>query len=332
MPQVDYAALAEQARRATSTPAPSGGTPVRDYAALAAQARQAPPVAAANKPGLLSAVWEGVKTPATMALEVVGRPAELISGTVGGALQTGSLTEGLKRGWAAFAEPNLRDSQIRESMSKVIEEQAPEFAKAHPLWTATAGFGLDVVTDPTNLLAGAGLWGRGVRALGRGATEIAAASKLGEVFPALRMEALVSEGRTAAGKFLGLTPGDMKRTAEAQGRAGQNLLPIVDEILKKTTPEQQQLLSLAAAYPKSAEAAQVAANPVLQDLLERSTQAFAEIHAKDVAGGVHHGTAGGPLRCGAHRGRAHPAPRARGAPDGGGRGPAGGEHQSAQGD
>lgn len=240
----------------------------------------------APEPGLLGRIWEGLKTPAAMAMEVVGRPGELVSGTVGGALQTGSLAEGLKRGWAAFAEPNLRDSQIRESMSKVIEEQAPEFAKAHPLLTAGAGFGLDVVTDPTNLLAGAGLWGRGVRALGRGATEIAAASKLGEVLPALRMEALVSEGRTAAGKFLGLTPGDMRRTAEAQGRAGQILLPIVDEMLKKTTPEQQQLLSLAAHYPKSAEAAQVAANPVLQDLLERSTQAFAEIHAKDVAGGV----------------------------------------------
>ena len=239
-----------------------------------------------QEPGLLGRIWEGLKTPAAMAMEVAGRPGELVSGTVGGTLQTGSLAEGLKRGWAAFAEPNLRDSQIRESMSKVIEEQAPEFAKAHPFLTAGAGFGLDVATDPTNLLAGAGLWGKGVRALGRGATEIAAASKLGEVLPALRMEALVSEGRTAAGKFLGLTPGDMKRTAEAQGRAGQVLLPIVDEILKKTTPEQQQLLSLAAHYPKSAEAAQVAANPVLQDLLERSTQAFADIHAKEVAGGV----------------------------------------------
>ncbi len=286
MPQVDYAALAEQARRATSTPAPSGGTPVRDYAALAAQARQAAPVVAADKPGLLKTVWEGVKTPAAMLLEGVGRPGEFISGTVGGALQTGSLAEGLKRGWAAFAEPNFRDSQIRESMSKVIEEQAPEFAKAHPLLTAGAGFGLDVVTDPTNLLAGAGLWGKGVRAAKQGVTTALAATKLGEVAPSLRLATLVAEGRTGAGKWLGLNAGDMKRTAEAQGRAGQILLPIVDEILKKTTPEQQQLLSLAAAYPKSAEAAQVAANPVLQDLLARSTQAFAEIHAKDVAGGV----------------------------------------------
>ena len=67
--------------------------------------------------------------------------------------------------------------------------------------------------------------------------------------PSLQLATLVSEGRTGAGKWLGLNAGDMKRTAEAQGRAGQILLPIVDEILKKTTPEQQQLLSLAAAYP-----------------------------------------------------------------------------------
>ncbi|NBV23573.1 MAG: hypothetical protein EBS05_16840 [Proteobacteria bacterium] len=236
-------------------------------------------------------VAEAVKSPAIQALELAGRPAEFVAGTVGGTLQTGNLLTGLQRGAAAAFEPNLRDSQIRESFSKVIEEQAPEFAKAHPLVTAGAGFGLDVVTDPTNLLAGSGLYKRGVQALGRGATEMAAATKLGEAFPSLRLRTLVAPGAitepgAAAGKFFGMTADDMKRTAEAQGRAGQLLHPVVADLVAQTTPEQRHLLALATVYPKSAEAAAVAADPKLRTFLERTTQAFADIHAQDLATGV----------------------------------------------
>ena len=142
-----------------------------------------------EEPGYLGAAWEGLKKFGVGGMELVGRPGEFVAGTVGGTLKTGSLGEGLKRGAAALLEPTLVDSKIQEGFSKVIEEQAPEFAKANPLAPAAAGFVGDVLTDPTNLLGGAGFIRKGGMAAlkGLGASEAVAKNAMlvpvGEAWP-----------------------------------------------------------------------------------------------------------------------------------------------------
>lgn len=286
---------------------------------LLATAPSMPAAPAAEAPSYLGAAWEGLKNLGVGGLEFLGRPGELISGTVGGALQTGSLAEGLKRGWAAFAEPNLVDSQIRESMSKVVEEQAPEFAKAHPLATAGLGFVGDVVTDPLNLLGGAGILRKGgISALkGLGASEqlakqamlvpvgeafqarvvapgktaltkALAESKLSETFPSLRMRALTAPGRTdATAGYAGLTGQQVGQTISAQERAARDAVDtLVEQTFKDLTPDERRLVSWATVYAESPQAAEVAANPRLSKALTASQDAYQSALAAEQAAGI----------------------------------------------
>lgn len=269
-------------------------------------------------PGYLGAAWEGVKNLGVGGLEFLGRPGEFISGTVGGALQTGSLVKGLQRGTAALLEPDLVNSQIRESMSKVIEQEAPEFAKARPGLTAALGFVGDVVTDPTNLLGGAGIIRRGgisalkglgaseqaakaamlvpvgeafsqriVAPAGKALTKAAAATTLGEVFPSLRMRTLTAPGRTeeTAG-FAGLTGQQVSQTLGAQERAALDAAEAqVEKIFKGISPEDRERLAWATVYAESPQAAQVAADPKLRDVLAQTQEAYqATLKAEQAAG------------------------------------------------
>jgi len=273
---------------------------------------------AAEGPGYASAAWEGLKNLGVGGLELLGRPGEFISGTVGGALQTGSLIKGLQRGTAALLEPDLVNSQIRESMSKVIEQEAPQFAKAQPGLTAALGFVGDVVTDPTNLLGGAGIIRRGgisalkglgasekaakaamlvpvgeafsqrlVAPAGKALTRAAAATKLGEVFPSLRMRTLTAPGRTeeTAG-FAGLTGQQVSQTLGAQERAALHAAEAqVEKIFKGVSPEDRERIAWATAYAESPQAAQVAADPKLRDVLAKSREAYrAALNAEQAAG------------------------------------------------
>lgn len=130
---------------------------------LLAQGGSAALPAASEEGGLL----ESLKTGGKSLLELVGRPGEFVAGFAGGAAQ-GGIGEGLKRGASAAFEglgsgeflSRLADSQQQESFSKVMEEQG--LLKDSPTLRAAAGFAADVVTDPLNLLGGAGLLRRGL--------------------------------------------------------------------------------------------------------------------------------------------------------------------------
>lgn len=108
-----------------------------------------------TKPSEDSSLWKTAVSPLKAGLELLGRPGEFVSGTIGGMAQTGSLVEGLKRGGRALFEPELVDSKIDEHTSKVLEEQG--LLKDHPWLRAGVGFAGDVLADPLNLLGGAGV-------------------------------------------------------------------------------------------------------------------------------------------------------------------------------
>ena len=269
-------------------------------------------------PGYLGAAWEGLKNLGVGGLEFVGRPAEFVSGTLGGTLRTGSLREGLKQGTAALLEPELVNSQIRESMSKVLEQQAPEFAKNNALLAASLGFIGDVVTDPTNLLGGAGIirrsamsglrglgaseavakrallgdvgdvFQKGVGAAGRGLTSAAAASPLGGAFPSLRMRTLTAPGRTeTTAGFEGLNQLQVRQTLEAAERAKLDAAnATVERVFKDLTPDERELLTWAKVYPESQQAAQVAADPRLQQALTANTELYEAVLKTEQAAGI----------------------------------------------
>jgi len=108
----------------------------------------------AEEPSLLDKVYETFKTPLKAGLEVMGRPGEFVSGAVAGTLKNGPVA-GLKRGWDAFSEGNFSDSKINESTSKILQEN--NILNDHPYVQAGVGFAGDVLTDPLNLLGGAGI-------------------------------------------------------------------------------------------------------------------------------------------------------------------------------
>lgn len=130
---------------------------------LLAREGSASPAASAEGSGLLASLKTGGKG----LLELVGRPGEFVAGFAGGAAQ-GGFGEGLKRGASAAFEglgsgeflSRLGDSKRQESFSKVMEEQG--LLKDSPTLRAAAGFAADVVTDPLNLLGGAGFIRRGL--------------------------------------------------------------------------------------------------------------------------------------------------------------------------
>jgi len=269
----------------------------------------------------LDAAWEGVKNFGTGALELVTRPGEFVSGTATGLAKTGSLAKGLQRGVTAVLEPDLVNSQNQEGWAKVIEALNPEFAKAYPERTAALGFAGDVVFDPLNLLMPGlgivrGTAAKGLQKLGasKRAAEVAmgtqlgekwaqhvvtpagkalvsraADSKLGDMFPSLRMRTLTATGKTpeTAG-FAGLTGQQVSQTLGAQERAALNAAEeVAEKLYKGTTPEDKKLLSWATTYSESPHAAQVAADPRLSSILAETRRLYDEaIEAEQAAGAM----------------------------------------------
>jgi len=271
--------------------------------------------------GLGRATWEGVKNFGTGALELVTRPGEFVSGTATGLAKTGSLAKGLQRGVTAVSEPDLVNSQNRENWAKVIEALNPEFAKARPGTTAALGFAGDVVFDPLNLLIPGlgivrGTAAKGLQKLGasKRAAEVAmgaqlgekwaqhvvtpagkalvsraADSKLGDMFPSLRMRNLTATGKTpeTAG-FAGLTGQQTGQTLSAQDRAAERAVKAeVEKLYKGITPEDKKLLSWATTYSESPQAAQVAADPRLSSILAETRRLYRKaIGAEQAAGAM----------------------------------------------
>jgi hypothetical protein len=145
------------------------------FAQLDAQAAPAAPTSAPLPPPpeepdtALGTLLQGAANLGWGGLELLGRPGEFVSGFAAGARE-GGLAGGLKRGAAAAFEPNLVNSQIQEQFSKTLDEAG--ILKDSPTARALVGFAGDVVTDPLNLLGGAGIARRGL---------IAGAGKLGRV-------------------------------------------------------------------------------------------------------------------------------------------------------
>lgn len=290
MPPIDYKALADQVRQ--SVPTGPAVPATLDYRALADQVRgmAIPTSADAEAPGLLSRAWQAVSTPAAATMEAIGRPLELLMGTAAGTAEnlrkgqplTSSLAAGFERGKAAFFEPEFADSQLREGGAKVIEAAAPEFAKAHPGITAAAGFVGDVALDPTNLVA-AGV----IRAAGQAGLKAAAATKLGETFPSLRLRALEAAGRTAETAGLaGMSAKEVGATKAAQTRAAEQAVrDTAAKVFKGVTPEEREFLEIAAVYPESPQARAAAADPRFAEILAQRNRVYAENFASEVASG-----------------------------------------------
>ena len=279
---MDYKALAEQARGAGAPAAPAP-----NYAAMAEQARRQLTLAEEDDPGLLSKLWESAKNPAMATMEAIGRPLELLMGTAAGTAEnlrkgqplTSSLASGFERGKKAYFEPEFANSQIREGGAKVIEAISPEFAKANPGITATAGFVGDVAFDPTNLV-GAGV----IRGVGKAGLKAAAATKLGEALPSLRLRALEATGRTAETSGLaGLSAKEVGATKAAQTRAAQaGVERKLANVFGDATLEERELIELASRYPESPQAAAVAADPRLSAILNKRKAAYADIMEADI--------------------------------------------------
>ena len=277
---------------------PAGFNPVQAGAIVRAQT--APPAE--------SGLWASTKHAAKSAMELAGRPGEFVSGLVAGTLQ-GGLGEGLRRGSAAAFESNLADSKIQEGVGKILEEQ--NILADSPRLRALVGFAGDAVTDPLNLLGGAGLIRRGLltgakaagvapdiaraavgvpigEAFQRGVTtaarglETAAAAQFPKLLPGAELRAL-RDAKT------GLSAYDMQRLAEGQARAAREIAvhDVKDApgaVFKGVTKEEGQLLARARAYPDSAEAAQVAADPRLTKISEAAGAEFDALYQTDVEG------------------------------------------------
>ena len=243
-------------------------------------------------PGVLGQLWDNLKTPAKMAMELTGRPGEFVAGTIAGTLDKG-LLEGLRRGAAAAFEPNLSDSQIQENTAKTLAEH--HIMDAHPVARAVAGFAGDVLTDPTNLLMPAGFIRRGAigaaKALGvsEDVAKLATGVKIGEAFqknvvPKAAMainQGLAGLGsetarlKTIVDPATGLSAFDLKRLSEGRLRAGSEAIlhDVMDKVFQYTPdgaksavsiPESdRKMIAWAIAYPDGKEAALVAKDPVL---------------------------------------------------------------------
>jgi hypothetical protein len=259
--------------------APEGAAPDAVYAFVAQQH----PESLEAPPSMLGQAWEATKAGGASLLEALGRPGELVAGTVAGALAP---TRDLTRGVRAFVEP-LSGGTQQESFGKILQEQNPEFAKAHPWLTAGAGFAADVVTDPLNLLGGAGMVRRGALAGAKAAgvperiAKTALGLPIGEAFQSKVVPAVAQATRRVAAQTPlralmadpelaqlvtegGRTGRDLKRAAASERTAlTQQPKGIIASIVKQyeLTPPERELLSTAIADPTSAEAAQVAADP-----------------------------------------------------------------------
>jgi len=177
---------------------------------------QGPPPPAADTD---SGIWETIKTGGKAALELTGRPGEFVSGFTAGALDKG-FSEGVRRGARAAFEPTLTDSKISENMSQVLDERG--ILKDSPLTRAAVGFVGDVVTDPLNLLGGAGIVRRGI---------IGAAGKVGQL--ANRADEARQVARVATGVPIGEA---FQRTVVPKLGEGARALAAATPGLRKLQP------------------------------------------------------------------------------------------------
>jgi len=244
-------------------------------------------------------------------MEAVGRPGELVAGTVAGALAD---EKDWGRGLRAFTEGSLVDSQIREDFNKVMEEHG--ILKDSPKWRAAAGFAADVVSDPLNLFGGAGLLRRGL-VKGAGAALGAKAGSAVETAIVKAPQALWKKGVVTPVKGvgnLGLSklPGNVGASARrrrAVGKSGRSLetaqrlsesrrkgdiaiskqdleVNLVDKF--RPTEEQLRLVGLAIHAPLTTSGAKtqaltaVLADPKLSKMYDYARKTSAESAATDV--------------------------------------------------
>lgn len=275
----------------------------------------AAPPAAQGRASVPAGAWETLKKPAVGLLELLGRPGEFVSGTIAGTAQ-GGLGEGLRRGAAAAFEglgqgdflARLGDSQVQESMGKVLEEQ--NVLSESPMARAALGFAGDVLLDPLNLLGGAGIARRGamkgLQTLGASerAAKLASGVALGEAYQrniakplgeAVVRQAAKSETLTKLFPSLPLTQlvGKSGKTAEESsrivrglGRANEDLIRLeVNRIYTDIAPEQRDLISRAIVSPTSPQAAAVAANPQLAEAARATSARLKQQYGEDVLRG-----------------------------------------------
>ena len=269
-------------------------------------------------PGVLSTIANNFKSPVRSALELSGRPGEALTGLVSGTLH-GGIGEGLQRGFAAATEADLVNSKIEETGSKMLLEN--NILADSPKTRAAVGLLWDVGTDPSNLLGGAGIIRRGAMtgAKALGATPEAArtmvglgiADKFAEKVIAPTGKAITQgvarfgpEALAADAKLklivdpaTGMSAFDMKRIAEGKKRASQELIEreILGEkgaIFFDVPKKDRQILAYAREYPTSPEAARVASDPRLTDLLTKVAPRFDAIYKADVKSGLMSATKG----------------------------------------
>jgi hypothetical protein len=266
----------------------------------------------------LGAGWDAIKNFGVGGMEFINRPIEFVMGTAAGTAATGSPLKGLARGARAAFEPNLVDSQIRENALKVLEETRPEFVKAHPYAAQGLGLAADVTLDPLNLLFGVGFLRRGGMAAlkGLGASEqvakqamlvpvgeafqtrfvapgktaltkAAAASPLGDVCPSLKLKTLVSEGRPGYEGYKGLTAEQGLKHLDAKWRAVRNRTDAeIEGLYRGLSDRDKELVELAAVYPSSPQAAQVAANAKLRAVMQKRNTLYANAVDEAINKGV----------------------------------------------
>lgn len=265
--------------------------PTREQMLQLLAQQQAP--AAPDEGGLLDALATGGKA----ALELIGRPAEFVQGTIAGTLQ-GGLGEGLRRGARAAFESNLADSKIQENTANLLKEQG--ILEESPVLRAGLGFVGDVFTDPLALLGAPGMLRRGLIAgAGKvgGATGQTIARKatgvpIGEAFQSTVVPALSEGSRKLAATLPGvrklqqfpdligirgtnpaLDAQQQLRASEARGRAAVDIgREQLEKLRASLSPAQEatarQLMSKALSNSDPAAAATIAADPKLAALAQ----------------------------------------------------------------
>jgi hypothetical protein len=200
------------------------------YRAAEEDAQQAP----VPRDTLMGRVGQGLAHGGKAVLEGIGRPLELVTGTIAGTMDKG-LSEGLARGWRAFTESEFANSKIQENTDRLLQEQG--ILAGSPRARAVAGFVGDMLLDPTNLLGAPGLVRRGLMkaadAAGAGAAARTALTAPNRAWSAGVVEPGSALLRTAAAK----TPG-VRRLIEAPELVGVRGIGDLDA-------QQQKILSSA---------------------------------------------------------------------------------------
>lgn len=259
-------------------------------------------------PGVLSTIANNFKSPVRSALELAGRPAEALQGLVAGTLQ-GGVGEGLRRGFAAATEADLVNSKIEESTSKTLLEN--NILADSPKMRAALGLVGDIVTDPTNLLGGAGFIRRGAMT---GAKALGAGEKTARTIVGLPIaDAFANKVIAPTGKAItqgvakfgpealaqnaklklrvdpvtGLNANEMRRLAEGKNRAikesiVKDILSGDDAMFKGIEMADRKMISYATEYPKSKQALDVAADPVLAAVQVKFADKFGDLYKSDV--------------------------------------------------